>query len=730
MTDLASANGTFDAFGLRLTEMPVERELRIHLGAADGVALDLELVDPPEGSTRILDSYTLISDSPPPSVAVPYITEGVLTIGRDGSCDVVVDDVLVSRHHADVHLSASGGSVVDHKSSNGTYVDGRRVRQAPLSEGSIVTVGRTNFALRSGVLAVIDDPDQLELVVEGLRVEDRTGRAIIRDISFEVPPSSLVAIIGPSGAGKSTVVKAIVGAVRASAGHVFYGGLDLLNGLGSTRRGIGYVPQDDILHSGLTVERSLYFAARLRLAHDTDDVEIEQRISRVLEMLGLSDHRTKRIDQLSGGQRKRASTAMELLTEPPLLVLDEPSSGLDPGNEKSLMELLADLAHDDATSAAAARRVLVVTHSVQSLELCDLVLVLSPGTPDEPGGRVAYYGPPAELFAEFEVEDHADVYRSLETGYRTAENPGLTLRPRETRSSTRRSSDDRHDRSALPRGEQFRLLTRRYVEVLRADRSNLILIAAQVPVIGAMLALITGGAFERGDAPSTGLMVLLLGMVLSMTYVAASNAIREIVKESAILQRELALGVDPVAYVASKVAVLGAITAGQAVLLVLIATSRAGPLDIDPLLGPLLLDARVELMVIVAATGLAAVGLALLVSALVSNADRAMSLLPVVLLAMYLLSGGPTDLDDNPGLEPVSWANSARWGLSASARTVDADGLLRCDGRSAVASVDQGACRDSWERDSAGLLTDLAMLVVIGGGTVAATVWTTDRRRR
>ena len=149
----------------------------------------------------------------------------------------------------------------------------------------------------------------------------------------------------------------------------------------SLRSRIGMVPQDDVVHRQLTVNQALSYAAELRLPPDTSKADRTKVVSQVLEELDLTKHAGTRVDKLSGGQRKRASVALELLTGPSLLMLDEPTSGLDPALDLQVMTMLRQLAD-------AGRVVLVVTHSLSYLDVCDQVLLVAPG------GKTAYCGPP------------------------------------------------------------------------------------------------------------------------------------------------------------------------------------------------------------------------------------------------------------------------------------------------------------------------------------------------
>jgi len=231
-----------------------------------------------------------------------------------------------------------------------------------------------------------------------LRVRDVAvqagGRSILRDIDLRLVPGELCALIGPSGAGKSTLMKVLLGLRRPATGAVTLG-----EGSVGASGPVGYVPQDDALHGSLRVGQALDFAARLRLPA-LPDAARQQALDRVVAQVGLGDRLDVKVARLSGGQRKRVSVAMELLTEPPLLILDEPTSGLDPGLEARMMGLFDDLAQ-------AGRIVLVATHAMQSLDRCAALLVLV-------AGRVAWFGAPRDALAWFEVQTYAGIFDRLQ----------------------------------------------------------------------------------------------------------------------------------------------------------------------------------------------------------------------------------------------------------------------------------------------------------------------------
>lgn len=230
------------------------------------------------------------------------------------------------------------------------------------------------------------------LTLRGVTV--RAGElALLQDIELTLRPGELVGLIGPSGAGKSTLIKVLLGLRAASAGTVTAGGQPL-----SSLGPVGYVPQDDALHTTLTVREALDYSAQLRLP-ELGEAERAAKIEEVCRSVGLTERIDLRIKRLSGGQRKRVSVALELLTEPGVLILDEPTSGLDPGMEAQMMALFAEV-------AAGGRVVMVATHAMASIHRCGALVVLV-------GGRLAFAGPPEAALPYFEVADHDGIFKAL-----------------------------------------------------------------------------------------------------------------------------------------------------------------------------------------------------------------------------------------------------------------------------------------------------------------------------
>jgi pSer/pThr/pTyr-binding forkhead associated (FHA) protein len=337
--DNKSLNGIFVG-KQRVQSAPVQSGQSIHLGNAEGPQLTFEFGPPPDerptvetkrpailggGSTDVVTSLRTRwrGDSAPRTIA----------IGRAPDNDIVVPDVLASRHHARLIPTSSGMGIQDAHSINGTFVNGKQVKDAALRENDVVTIGNVDFVFADGKLVRHNKPAAttggLEVRDVSLTIEDGDVTLLDR-VSFTARPGTLTAVIGPSGSGKSTLLKVIVGSSRPTGGALSFDGRDLQAEYASLRSRIGMVPQDDIVHGGLTVAQALNFAAQLRMPPDTTKSDRQQVISRVLDELAMTPHADTCVDKLSGGQRKRVSVAMELLTEPSLLYSTNPRRGWIP----------------------------------------------------------------------------------------------------------------------------------------------------------------------------------------------------------------------------------------------------------------------------------------------------------------------------------------------------------------------------------------------------------------
>ncbi|HLG77485.1 MAG TPA: ATP-binding cassette domain-containing protein, partial [Ktedonobacteraceae bacterium] len=332
-----------------------------------------------------------------------------LTIGRVGDNTVVLNHPQISAHHALLEKVEGGYRLTDTNSTNHVYVNGQRISTQLLRTGDELRIGPYRLIYTGTELRQYDESNSIRVDALHLKKTGNNQVILLNDISLVIPPRKFVALVGGSGAGKSTLMDALNGLRPASNGAVLYNGEDYYRNLAVFSTQLGYVPQDDIVHRELTVERALYYAARLRLPSDFTHEQIQWRIDEVLEDVEMTERRDLLVSKLSGGQRKRVSIALELLANPSIFFLDEPTSGLDPGLDRKMMFLLRRLADKGHT-------IILVTHATNNINSCDYVCFLAQG------GRLAYFGPPNAAKDFFEKTDFAEIYSALEP---TREQPDI-----------------------------------------------------------------------------------------------------------------------------------------------------------------------------------------------------------------------------------------------------------------------------------------------------------------
>ncbi len=319
-----------------------------------------------------------------PHVRPILLNKPRITIGRLPQNDVTLDHPQVSAQHAQLELQGQLHYIVDLNSTNHTYVNGRRVTRTALKPDDKIRIGPFLFSYHGTQLTQYTESPVIRIDALGLKKEahrDGKQQVLLNNISLAIPARKFVALVGASGAGKSTLMDALNGLRPAQQGTVLYDGQDYYASFEAFRSQLGYVPQDDIIHRDLTVERALYYAAQLRLPEDFPEEQIRRRIDEVLGDVDMKQRRNLLISKLSGGQRKRVSIALELLSKPSVFFLDEPTSGLDPGLDRKMMRLLRNLASKGQT-------IVLVTHATNNITACDYVCFLAEG------GRMVYFGPP------------------------------------------------------------------------------------------------------------------------------------------------------------------------------------------------------------------------------------------------------------------------------------------------------------------------------------------------
>lgn len=599
----------------------------------------------------------------------PKAPPGSTKIGRATDNDIVIPDVLASRHHATLVPGPSGTEIRDERSINGTFVNGARVESQILSDGDVVTIGNVDLVFQDGTLArrteTEADTRTGGLEVHGVTWTIEGNKTLLDNISVAARPGTLTAVIGPSGAGKSTFARLVAGYTHPTTGTVAFEGHNVHAEYASLRSRIGMVPQDDVVHGQLTVRQALMYAAELRLPPDTTKADREQVVMQVLEELEMTKHLDTRVDKLSGGQRKRASVALELLTGPSLLILDEPTSGLDPALDRQVMTMLRQLAD-------AGRVVLVVTHSLTYLDVCDQVLLLAPG------GKTAFYGPPNQIGASMGTTNWADIFSGVAGDpnaaaqrYLAQHGPPPPPPPVETPSDLGKPT-----RTSVRK--QFSTIARRQMRLIISDRGYFIFLAFLPFIMGALSLSVPGNvgfgvpvpAIQGGEAPNEPGQILVL-LNVGAIFMGTALTIRALIGERAIFLREQAVGLSTTAYMLAKVFVFAGFALLQSGVVVAINIFGkgwgAGAVDS----GAVIPNRSIELYVDVAAccVGAAMVGLAL--SALAKSNEQIMPLLVIAIMSQLVFQGGMIPVTGRIGLDQMSWFTPARWGFASTASTID-----------------------------------------------------------
>ncbi|HLW01758.1 MAG TPA: FHA domain-containing protein [Ktedonobacterales bacterium] len=427
---------------------------------------------------------------PLPPMRPIRLGEAELTIGRHSENTVVLPHPQVSAHHARLVREGGAYRIHDLHSTNHIYVNAQLVTNHLLKMGDEIRIGPYRLIYESTHLTQYDESNNIRIDALNLKKAAANQATLLNNISLSIPPRAFVALVGGSGAGKTMLLDALSGLRPAQQGQVLYNGQEYYRNLAAFNTQIGYVPQDDIVHRDLTVERALYYAAKIRLPRDFTDEHIWQRIAEVLEDVELTERRGLLIKKLSGGQRKRVSIALELLANPSLFFLDEPTSGLDPGLDRKMMVLLRKLADKGHT-------IVLVTHATNNINVCDYVCFLAQG------GRLAYYGSPDGAKEFFGKSDFAEIYTALEA---TDETPNLPeeaearfkvsqayqdaisqpLKQASAAASTPALNEVKRARSG-GFWKQFTLLSLRRLELLKNDVPTLLVLLLQAPLVAILL---------------------------------------------------------------------------------------------------------------------------------------------------------------------------------------------------------------------------------------------------
>lgn len=611
-----------------------------------------------------------------------------IVLGRMENCDIVIRHPTVSRRHAVITQEKGRWYIEDCNSTNGVILNSTRMeRKTALQQMDRISIAGTTFIFSEGYLFTQELTGGVSITAERLSKQvggRKEKKTILDDVNLRVEPNQFVAIIGGSGAGKTTLLTCLSGMSAFSSGEVLINGEPVQTGGKSIQSLMGYVPQQDIVYDSLTLESMLRYSAKLRMPLDSSKEEIEKKIDETLQLVELSTHRGTLISRLSGGQRKRASIAVELLASPKLFFLDEPSSGLDPGTEKHLMQMLRNLSRTGKT-------VVMITHTVQNLDLCDQIICMGRG------GRLCFSGSPDEALRFFRKQSLTDVYdilnehskeaadhfRSITQALQDLPVPIPEKPPKQMETMKRLWRD-------------FRVMTLRYMEILKNSLPRLLLLLL-MPIFLALLVCIAfqadgglyaflqrsfGFNFNRASFPFLlygDTTKLLFSFSCAAFWTGIFNSVQEISKERTIFERERFTGVGGVPYVLSKfvpLLLLCLIQSACMVIVLQLMTNTVASVDGDlskwtvlelsmPKNGLVLGDGLMwlELYITTLLCVLSAMCLGLVISSVASN-EMALVLCPICLMPQILFSGVVGELSGFT--ETLSQIITCKWACLAS----------------------------------------------------------------
>ena len=242
------------------------------------------------------------------------------------------------------------------------------------------------------------------LVVENI-VKKYGGKTVLKGISFKVYEGMIYGLLGPNGAGKTTLLNIIAGIINPTDGKVYVNGRDPRDP--KVRKYIGYCPQEPAVYEELTGIENMMFYARL---YGQNERDAKKKIKELLEKVGLYEHRNKKVAKYSGGMKKRLSLAITLLLDPLLLILDEPTTGMDPGMRRDVWEIIKELRD-------AGKAIVLATHYMDEADiLSDKVAIINEGeiiAEDSPEELKLKYGPKSVIKLELYEPLPEDVFREL-----------------------------------------------------------------------------------------------------------------------------------------------------------------------------------------------------------------------------------------------------------------------------------------------------------------------------
>lgn len=480
---------------------------------------------------------------------------------------------------------------------NGLMVSTDKIKT--FSNGSSIKGKKTERLYYSDIITAYRDEvveTKISFVAEDISYKFKNGKLGLVNINIAEPTGKLFGIMGGSGAGKSTLFNVLNGTAKPSSGSVRINGIDIYKSSKKVEGIIGFVPQDDLLIEDLTVYQNLYYAAKLCFSH-ASKADLHNLVMTTIDSLGLSEARNLKVGNplqktISGGQRKRLNIGLELLREPSVLFVDEPTSGLSSNDSENIMDLLKEL-------SLRGKMVFVVIHQPSSeiFKMFDKLVIL------DKGGHQIYYGNPVESVTYFKrIVDMIDkdqgsciecgnvnpeqVFNIIETKVvdeygrftnqrkYTAEQWHEHFQNQTTSSAEAEEEEVPEKNLSIPnKFKQISIFLRRDVLAKISNRQYVMINLLEAPVLAMILAVITkyapaGSAYtfrDNENIPVFFFMSIIVALFMGLTVSA-----EEIIKDRKILKREAFLHLSRMSYLSSKTLILFTLSAIQTLLFVLV----------------------------------------------------------------------------------------------------------------------------------------------------------------
>ena len=439
--------------------------------------------------------------------------------------------------------------------------------------------------------------ESISFVAEEISFKFPNGKLGLRNINIAEGTGKLIGLMGGSGAGKSTLLNVLNGNEAPTSGTVRINGIDINKDKSKIEGVIGYVPQDDLMIDELTVFDNLFYAAKLCFS-EANENELVELVNKTLAALGLSETRDLKVGSplektISGGQRKRLNIGLELLREPSVMFVDEPTSGLSSRDSENIMDLLKEL-------SLKGKMIFVVIHQPSSdiFKMFDKLVIL------DVGGYQIYYGNPVEAVTYFkDIVDMIDkeqgsciecgnvnpeqIFNIIETkvvdeyGHHTDTRkvaPTEWNEYFEEKATIEKVSEAEIEPKKtlnIPNKiKQLMIFIKRDVAAKLSNRQYLIINFLEAPVLAILLAFIirytAAGSEEyvfreNPNIPAFFFMAIIVSLFMGLTVSA-----EEIIKDRKILKRESFLHLSRLSYLVSKMVILFSLSAVQTLLFVVI----------------------------------------------------------------------------------------------------------------------------------------------------------------